>query len=91
MDKVTKSWKVYGENGHRQRISFGKSFEYDLTGKFGRGVMLLKVDCSDKTGTNDYVIVTITANTADECEREFHGQIYDGIFENSRVGKIEEI
>ena len=35
--------------------------------------------------------VRITRNTSEECEAELNGQITDGIFENSRVGFIEEI
>lgn len=27
----------------------------------------------------------------EECEQELNGQLSDGIFENSRVGKVEEI
>lgn len=30
---VTKAWKVYGAEGHRQRISFGKSVKYDWSDK----------------------------------------------------------
>lgn len=46
---------------------------------------------SDRTGTNQFTIVKITCNSAKECENELYGQISDGIFENSRVGKFEEI
>ena len=28
---VTRIWKVYGVDGHRQRESFGKSYKYDFT------------------------------------------------------------
>ena len=42
-------------------------------------------------GTNEYSIVRITRNTAEECLQELEGQLSDGIFENSRVGVIEEI
>ena len=52
---------------------------------------IIEVEREDRTGTNDYVIVNITRNTAEECEREFNGQLSDGIFENSRTGKVEEI
>lgn len=51
----------------------------------------IKVLNSDKTGTNEYSIIRCTRNTADECEREFYGQLDDGVFENSRVGSWEEI
>lgn len=87
---VTRSWKVYGAEGHRQRESFCNSYEYDFSNAL-EGVRIIKVDCADKTGTNDYVIIRITRNNAEECERELDGQISDGIFENSRVGYVEEV
>lgn len=37
------------------------------------------------------MIVTITRNTAEECEAELNGQISDGLFENEKVENIEEI
>lgn len=86
---MTKTWKVYGADGHRQRESFCKSYKYDFTE--GGNERIIEVLCSDKTNTNDYVIVNITRPTRAECIREFEGQLSDGIFENSRVGKIEEI
>lgn len=46
---------------------------------------------SDKTGTNEYSIIRITRNTPEECEKELEGQLSDGVFETSRIGKIEEI
>ena len=49
------------------------------------------MDAEDKTGTNDYVIVTITRDSAEECERELAGQLDDGLFENAKYGKIEKI
>ena len=88
--KVTRSWKVYGADGHRQRESFGKSYSFDFSND-DDGMRIIEVEREDRTGTNDYVIVNITRNTAEECEREFNGQLSDGIFENSRTGKIEEI
>ena len=45
----------------------------------------------DKTGTHEYSIIRITRNTEEECESDFWGQLSDGVFENSRVGKIVEI
>ena len=88
--KVTRSWKVYGADGHRQRESFGKSYNFDFSND-DDGMRIIEVEREDRTGTNDYVIVNITRNTAEECEREFNGQLSDGIFENSRTGKVEEI
>lgn len=89
MKKFTRTWKVYGQDGHRQRISFQPSFCWDFSKD--DDVRIIDVECADKTGTNDFVIVRITRNTADECEREFFGQLSDGLFENSRYGKIEEL
>ena len=80
---VTRTWKVYGAEGHRQRESFCGSQKYDFS-ENGKVRIL-------ETGTNDYSIVRITRQTAEECQEELDGQLSDGIFENSRFGKIEEI
>ena len=82
-------WKVYGADGHRQRESFCPSYVYDFSNEKD-GVRIIQVDCADKTGTNDYVFVTITRPTIKLCYEEFNGQLSDGIFENSRVGRVEE-
>ena len=86
---ITRSWKVYGAEGHRQRESFNNSYRWDFSE--GNDVRIIEVDNADNTGTNDYSIIRITRNTAGECERELDGQITDGVFENSRTGRIEEI
>ncbi len=83
---ITRTWKVYGAEGHRQRESFRESSSF--TSWSGSRV---EVENADKTGTHDYSIVRITAETADACQDELEGQISDGIFENSRVGGIVEI
>lgn len=83
---ITRTWKVYGQEGHRQRESFCLSRKYE-----DEDGSSIEVENSDITGTNEYSIVRITKNTADECLDELYGQISDGIFENSRVGIIEEI
>lgn len=87
---ITRSWKVYGADGHRQRESFCKSYRLDFSNDRD-GIRIIEVENSDKTGTNEYSIVRITGDTAESCERQLRGQITDGIFENSRVGKIEKI
>lgn len=86
---ITRTWKVYGMDGHRQRESFNPSFTDD----FSRDgiTRIIEVLNSDKTNTNDYSIIRITRDTAEECENEFYAQLYDGTFENSRTGKIEEV
>lgn len=86
---VTRGWKVYGANGHRQRESFRDSYKYDFSK--GDDIRIIEVQNADVTGTHEYSIIKITRNTAEECEREFWGQVSDGVFENSRVGVFEEI
>lgn len=87
---ITRVWKVYGAEGHRQRESFYPSYKHNFSNeKDGVGIIVLLN--SDVTGTNDYSIVIITRETAEQCLEEFDGQISDGIFENSRTGRIEEI
>ena len=87
---VTRTWKVYGAYGHRQRESFNKSIKYDWSNERD-GKRILEVYNYDTTGTHDYSVVRITRNTYDECEEELRGQISDGCFENSRTGKVVEI
>ena len=82
-------WKVYGAAGHRQRESFSESHKYDFS-EDGK-TRIIEVENSDKTGTNEYSLVRITRDTYEECERELMGQLSDGIFEDSRTGKIEEV
>ena len=86
---ITKAWKVYGAEGHRQRESFNSSYKHDFS-KDG-DVRILEIENSDITGTNDYTIIRITRNIEDECYAELEGQLWDGVFENSRYGKVEEI
>ena len=86
---TTRTWKVYGADGRRQRESFHDSHKYDWSE--GENKRIVEVRNSDKTGTNDYSVVIITRNTPEECQRELDGQISDGIFEHSRVGMVEEI
>lgn len=86
---ATRTWKVYGASGHRQRESFCDSYMDDFSK--GSNVRIIEVFNSDKTNTNEFSIVRITRNTPEECELELDGQLSDGIFENSRTGRIEEI
>lgn len=83
---MVKAWKVYGAEGHRQRESFCDSREFTTWN--GNTVQVMN---ADKTGTNEYSVFRVTAETADECERCLWAQISDGVFENCRVGCVEEI
>lgn len=84
---TTKKYRVFGANGHRQRVSFGTSFKDDFSTT--DTVRIIEVLNNDITGTNDYTIVIITRDIEQECDREMRGQLSDGIFENSRTGNIE--
>lgn len=86
----TMTWRVYGRDGHRQRESFYPSTCNDWSAPYC-GTRLVEVKCFDRTGTHDYVEVTITRDTKALCNREFDGQLCDGIFENSRIGLVELI
>ena len=87
---VTRTWKVYGSEGNRQRESFAPSVVYDWSCE-KEGTRIVEVINSDRTGTNNFCIVRITRNSAELCEEEFEGQLTDGIFENCSVGYVEEI
>lgn len=86
---VTRAWKVYGVSGHRQKESFNPSFVDDFSRDGDNRI--IAVENADKTGTQAYSIVRITRNTAEECYAELMGQLSDGIFENARFGKVEEV
>lgn len=79
-------WKVYGLEGHRQRESFSNS--YVFTDWEGVETAVINADI---TGTNNYTVVIFKANTYEDCERALWGQLSDGIFENSRTGRVELI
>lgn len=82
-------FKIYGLDGHRQRESFCPSYAYD----WGKENYTNIVAClnSDFSSTNDYSILVIERNTLQEVYETLVAQLYDGIFENSKKGKIEEI
>lgn len=85
-----KAYKIYGADGHRNAVSFDKSFTWDFsTEKEGKRVLI--VLNSDITGTNDYNILIVHRNTAAECEAEKNGQVSDGLYENYRTGKQESV
>lgn len=46
---VTRAWKVYGTEGHRQRESFFPSYQYDFSNE-QNGTRIIEVDNFDKTG-----------------------------------------
>lgn len=84
----TKTWRVYGAEGHRQRESFRPSFRWDFSNE-RNGIRIIEGRAFDKTGTHDYLEIIITRATEKLCDEELEGQVSDGVFENARVGKIE--
>jgi len=84
---VTRAWKVYGADGHRQKAAFGESIDWDFSenGKTRK----IEIICEDRIGTAEYAIAVITCDTEEECKAEMWGQITDGVFENCTVGKVE--
>ena len=85
----TKAWRVYGLDGHNQPESFSPSYSYDFSEP--NDTRIVTVQNSDKTGTNLYSIIIITRNTAEECDEELNGQLWDGVFEDSNFGIVSEI
>lgn len=86
---MTRTWRVYGAEGHRQRTSFFASVRWDFSKD--DDIRIIEIDNADKTGTNEYSVIRITRNTAEECATELEGQLYDGYFENYRFGRVQEI
>lgn len=86
---ATKTYRIYGLEGHRVKESFNASYIRDWSAD--DDIRIISVACADLTGTNDYVDLTITRNTVEECQRELEGQLSDGIFENQRTGRTFEV
>lgn len=86
---VTKFYKIYGKDGHRQKMSFGESMIYDFSKNGDKRVV--EILNSDVLGHNEFSLLGITCNTLDEVESELQAQLYDGLFECCSFGKIEEL
>lgn len=90
---MKKTFRIYGSEGHRLKESFCPS--YAFTTRRGTAIIDIIVANSDITGTNDYSVIFIAmADFGSESEIEqrilceLRGQIEDGVFENSKVGKV---
>ena len=79
-----RSFRVYGREGHRQRESFHDSYTLNIPERD----VTITVSNADETGTSDYTLVGILAPTMEDVMEEMRGQLSDGIFENSRVGRV---
>ena len=76
-------YRVYGEDGHRQRASFGSTFSFTTFED-----VKVKCMCSDVTGTNDYVDIELIGRDLSACLYQLQAQLSDGIFENCAYGKV---
>lgn len=86
---ITKCYKVYGREGHRQGASFLTSCDFDIISEKGERIFFW-IQNADLTGTHDYSVVSVTAESAEDCRSYLESQISDGFFENYNVGYVEE-
>lgn len=84
---TTKIYKVYGLEGHRQRASFAPS---GIIHPLDTTATIAEIN-SGITGTNEYTVLLIQAESLEEYISRLEGQLSDGIFENCRVGRVEEV
>ena len=82
--------KFHGLEGHLQRASFGHSSFCDF-GKKGFLTRKVNVLREDINKTNDYAIMVCDGDTRRDACHEASGQLFDGDFENCRVGKCETV
>lgn len=83
--------RVYGDDGHRQKISFLKSSFYDWSEK-GKRLRKLSVINSDiLQNENEFSVIIADRDTREDCAIEINGQLSDGAFENAKKGRIEKI
>lgn len=73
---IQRTWRAYGLAGHRQAASFGRSIDPAYEG----GRVHVSIRNADKTGTNEYSEVQISAETAEDCEHGLDAQLNDGSF-----------
>lgn len=86
---TTKFYKIYGKDGHRQKMSFGESMIYDFSKNGDKRV--IEILNSDVLGHNEFSVLGITRNTLEEVESELQAQLDDGLFECCNYGKVEEL
>lgn len=89
---MQKTYRVFGhfdgEAHHRNALSFEQSRDYDW---MEEKRVKMHMACFDETGSNDYVDLTIEADSEFHCLREVLAQESDGLFENVRTGKIIDL
>lgn len=80
---TTACFKIYGDEGHRQKESFNPSHKIK---NVDTDALVLNFD---KTGTHEYSTLIVNANSLNECYQSMLAIISDGTYENCIVGKIE--
>ena len=75
-NSVTRAWKVW--SSIYELVKEEKDLHYDWSNA-ECGTRTVDIQPSEENG---FVVVSITRNTAQECERELEGQLSDGLFEN---------
>ena len=73
---------IFGEEGHRQRGSFGSTVSFSTSNTANT------LYREDATKTNDYCVLEVRAKDICTALHEVRAQIYDGILEDCRCGKI---
>lgn len=80
----TVAFRVRGREGHRQRVAFEPSSMFvDVDNVL---TQIVNID-----NRRRYSTIVLTAENAEKAQKAFWAQLSDGIFENARTGRIEEI
>ena len=82
----THTVKMYGKGGRPFEEAHNESFTID----YGNGSKL-EVQNEDKTGTDDYALVKITAPDLDACYEIFGTEIEEGVFKGYEFGLLAVI
>lgn len=82
-------YRIFGQDGHKQRMAFSESNVYNWSDR--SNTRIVGVFNSDFSDSFECSILLVIRNTHDECRDELQGQIYDGIFESCKTGKVELI
>lgn len=83
---MIKAYKIFGAEGHRQKQSFNASRQFVTFSGIKTTVLN-----ADYTGTNEYSVLIVEAADEFACDEAMNGQFSDGLFENSKTGKVEAI
>ena len=81
-------YRIWGEEGHRQKASWQKSVKFTTKNGF-----TIETWCFDRTGTHAYVDMEVKADIVSPADlyEEMQTQLDDGIFECCNYGKIEKL